>query len=125
MVSDATVFICVSCKDRDGGDARPGQVLFDAVSARLQGDTVSVAAVECLGVCKRPCTVALAGTGKWTSVVGDLDPGTAADDVVAAALNYAASESGIIPWRERPVSFRKGVVSRTPPAGFRAEGPGS
>jgi predicted metal-binding protein len=123
--TDATVFICITCKRSDGDAASPaGRALFDAVSARLrESETtgVSVAPVECLAVCKRPCTVALTATGKWTSVVGDLDPEIHADDVIAAAQSYRASDSGIIPWRERPVSFRKGVVSRTPPAGFRVQ----
>jgi predicted metal-binding protein len=121
---NATVFICVSCKGPDGSVDRPGRVLFDAVTDGLRDRAdckVTVTAVECLAVCKRPCTVALAGAGKWTCVVGDLDHETAADDVIAAAVSYGASQTGIIPWRERPLSFRKGVVSRTPPAGFRPE----
>ncbi len=120
---DTTVFICVTCKRSDGDAASlAGRALFDAVSARMRerGTTgITVAPVECLAVCKRPCSIALAATGKWTSVVGDLDPELHADDVIAAAQSYRASDSGIIPWRERPISFRKGVVSRTPPAGFR------
>ncbi len=78
-------------------------------------------AVDCLAVCKRPCTVALSGDGKWTYVVGDLQPDTHPDDVVNAALSYGATANGIIPWKERPQSFRKGVISRIPPLGFRPE----
>ena len=121
----ATVFVCVTCKGPDSGTFPIGRALFDTVAARMRalGETrIAVAPVECLAVCKRPCTVALAAAGKWTSVVGDLDPDRHSDDVIAAALRYQASETGIIPWRERPLSFRKGVVSRTPPAGFRPEG---
>jgi predicted metal-binding protein len=117
----ATVFVCVTCRGADP-DARPGRTLFETVSARMRETAeggITVVPVECLAVCKRPCTVALAAAGKWTSVVGDLDPSLHADDVVTAALAYGASENGIIPWRQRPASFRKGVVSRTPPAGFR------
>ena len=71
--------------------------------------------IECLSVCKRPCTVALAAPGKWTYVVGDLTREAHVEDIVIAARLYAASPDGIVPWRERPLSFRKGVVSRTPP----------
>jgi predicted metal-binding protein len=71
--------------------------------------------IECLSVCKRPCTVALAALGKWTYVVGDLTRESHLDDIVTAVRLYAASPAGIVPWRERPLSFRKGVVSRTPP----------
>ena len=35
---------------------------------------LAVAAVECLASCKRPCTAAIASPGKWTYVVGLLDP---------------------------------------------------
>ncbi len=80
--------------------------------------------MDCLAVCKRPCTVALAGDGKWTYVVGDLDPDTHADDVLAAALSYGESINGIIPWRQRPQAFRKGVISRVPPLSFRPEDQG-
>ena len=81
---------------------------------------VKVTAVECLAVCKRPCTIALSGPGKWTCVVGDLDVEQHAGDVITAALNYVATENGIIPWRQRPLSFRKGVVARIPPLDFRS-----
>ena len=74
--------------------------------------------MECLSVCKRPCTLALAAPGKWTYVVGDLDLATHADDIVDAATRYAATPDGIVAWRERPQSFRKGVISRTPPLAF-------
>ena len=117
-----TIFVCVSCR-RSLGDAeesfdQPGRGLADTLKARLAdgGQTsVTVTAVECLAVCKRPCTVALVGADKWTYLIGDLDPDTHAEEIVAAALSFAASENGIVPWRERPASFRKGVIARVPP----------
>ncbi len=97
-------------------------MLFDAVAARASSSApgqISVTPVECLAVCRRPCTIALSGPGKWTCVVGDLDHEQHVQDIVAASLSYAASATGIIPWRQRPQSFRKGVVARIPPLGFR------
>lgn len=110
---DATLFVCVTCK---AGEDRPGQALFDALSARLQGEPgVALRAVECLSVCKRPCTVALSARGKWTYVVGDLARESHLDDIVTAARRFARTRDGLVPWRERPLPFRKGVISRTPP----------
>ena len=110
---DATLFVCVTCK---AGEDRPGQALFDALSARLQGEPgVALRAVECLSVCKRPCTVALSARGKWTYVVGDLAQESHLDDIVTAARRFAQTSDGLVPWRERPLPFRKGVISRTPP----------
>ena len=130
--SDVTLFICVSCngvaKGPDGAPEKPGLLLLAAVGSCLSGSPareLSVRPVECLSVCKRPCTVALAAKGKWTYVVGDLDHATDAGDVVAAALAFGASKDGIVPWRERPRSFRKGVVSRVPPLTCRPAGEGA
>lgn len=117
-----TIFVCVSCR-RSLGDAeesfdQPGRRLVDTLQARMWdgGHTsVTVTPVDCLAVCKRPCTVALAGADKWTYLIGDLDPDSHAEEIVAAALSFAASENGIVPWRERPNSFRKGVIARVPP----------
>jgi predicted metal-binding protein len=121
---DVTIFICVSCTVDGNKSEKPGRALFDAVSSAI-GDkpdcSTVVKPVDCLAVCKRPCTVALSGEGKWTYVVGDLDAATHADDVVAAALSYGATLNGIIPWKERPQCFRKGVISRVPPTSFRPE----
>jgi predicted metal-binding protein len=93
-----------------------GPGLFEALSERLASEPdIALKAVECLSVCKRPCTVALGSPGKWTYVVGDLACDSHLEDIVVAARRYAASPDGIVPWRERPLCFRKGVVSRTPP----------
>ena len=117
-----TIFVCVSCR-RSLGDAeesfdQPGRGRADTLRARLRDGgqkNVTVTPVDCLAVCKRPCTVALAGADKWTYLIGDLDPDSHAEEILAAALSFAASENGIVPWRERPASFRKGVIARVPP----------
>ena len=60
----ATLYVCVTCKS---GEDRLGQALFDALNARIDADDdagVTLQAVECLSVCKRPCTVALSARGK-------------------------------------------------------------
>jgi predicted metal-binding protein len=111
--SAATLLVCVTCKS---GEGPMGAGLFEALGERLAAEPdIALKAVECLSVCKRPCTVALAGRGKWTYVVGDLRRETHLDDIVVAARRYAASPEGVVPWRERPLAFRKGVVSRIPP----------
>jgi len=122
--SDATIFICVSCTVEGARSDQPGRDLFETVKGKLAARpecTAIVKAVDCLAVCKRPCTIALSGEGKWTYVVGDLGPEVNADDVIAAAEAYGATANGIIPWRERPQSFRKGVISRIPPLSFQPE----
>ncbi len=120
--ASCTIFVCISCGRRmdEAGilTEGPGPKFFDALNRSLpeSGDVrLEVQPVECLAVCKRPCTVAFAAEGKWTYIVGDLDEATHIGEVISAALSYAASENGIVPWKERPPAFRKGVVARVPP----------
>lgn len=115
-----TVFVCVACRKEGDADNRPGQALLDELQARLSPsdkEIIAVEPVECLGVCKRPATVALAAENKWTYVVGDISAEGEVDELVESARRFAASENGIVPWKDRPNAFRKGVVSRVPPLG--------
>jgi predicted metal-binding protein len=122
LSASATLLVCVTCKSEQG-PLGPG--LFEALGERLASEpNITLKAVECLSVCKRPCTFALAAPGKWTYVVGDLTCDSHLEDIVIAACRYAASPEGIVPWRERPLSFRKGVVSRTPPLASAGIAPG-
>lgn len=118
---DLTIFVCVACQrsraDLPEGFDRPGLDLAEALRQRIaaSGSTIPVEPVDCLAVCDRPCTVAFAAGGKWTYLIGDLDSATHTDEIVSAATHYAASANGIVAWKDRPASFRKGVVARVPP----------
>lgn len=122
MTNAVTVFVCVSCRraNPDGeGFHLPGRQLADVLQERLSADeNITVTPVECLAVCNRPSTIALVGNDKWTYLIGNLDTETHLDQIVESAQAYGRSENGIIPWKERPEAFRKGVVARVPPPGF-------
>ncbi len=123
------MFVCVACRrpvpDGATGETafeQPGVGFAEALAGALADDPgIAVVPMECLAVCKRPCTVAFAATGKWSYMIGDIDPDAHLDEVAASARAYAASRSGIVAWSGRPPCFRKGVVSRMPPAAFRPE----
>ena len=110
-----TIHVCVTCRKAAGSEERPGAELFRTLALGPNPHGFRVEAVECLSVCKRPCTVAVSSPGRWTYVYGDLDPATAADTILAGAALYARTSDGIVPWRERPEPLRKGVVARIPP----------
>jgi predicted metal-binding protein len=124
MPDEVEIFVCVSCTrhaDSTDTDPKPGRALVSAINERLaEANTsgIAVRGVECLAVCKRPCTIAMIGPGKWTYVIGDLEPAQHVGDVVDAAIAFQRAPNGIVPWGERPVPFRKGVISRIPPMGF-------
>ncbi|MBG0809316.1 DUF1636 domain-containing protein [Methylosinus sp. H3A] len=114
-----TVYVCTVCRSKDDPEVRPGQALLEAFDARLTSEDRAIVAaepVECLGVCSRPCTVAMAARGKWTYVLGDFDNADDVGDLIESARRYTASETGLVPKKDRPDAMRKGVVSRTPPA---------
>src|SRR5690606_35410924 len=121
--SAVTIFVCVSCRraTADGGFDCPEAALAEALTDGLRdadARDVTVKPVECLAVCTRPSTVAIVGPDKWTYLIGDLERDAHIGEIVDAALSYQRSENGIVPWKERPASFRKGVVARIPPIGF-------
>jgi predicted metal-binding protein len=115
-----TLHVCLTCRipgaePEAEGAPRAGRLLHDALAAAMADDpAVRVVGVECLSNCSRGCTVALSGAGRWTYVVGALDPAVSPEAVRDGALRYAAAPDGLVPWRERPEAFRKGVVARVP-----------
>jgi predicted metal-binding protein len=116
-----TLFVCITCRARDEGPAperpRPGLRLFAALSrsAAALGGEIAVVPVQCLANCTRACTVAVSGAGKWSYVVGALDPDRDAPDVIAFARLHHADAAGLPPWRERPEHVRRNTVARVPP----------
>jgi predicted metal-binding protein len=120
-----TMHVCVTCRGQEVGgedrDAEPraGRRLHDALAdaQRREGGPprFRIVEVECLSNCNRGCSVALSGPGRWTYVYGDLSPALV-EELLAGAARYAATTDGLVPWRERPTIFRKGVIARVPPA---------
>ncbi|TIR77126.1 MAG: flagellar hook-associated protein FlgK [Mesorhizobium sp.] len=59
-------------------------------------------------------SAALLRDGCWSYVFGDLETTSGADLVTGAKL-FATSTDGLIPWRGRPDSLKRGLVARLPP----------
>lgn len=115
--------VCVSCRAPDSDGVNPGESLLAALRAVDMAQTgcdLRVRAVQCLSVCKRPCTAALASPGRYTYVFGDLDPARDAAALIDCVRTYAAREHGYMLWRERPEALRRGIVSRIPPVDWDA-----
>ncbi len=124
---ETSIHVCVTCREADlsaeTAGERPGARLFRILrqAALKRADPVSILPVECLSVCKRPCTIGFSAPGKWTYVYGDFAPDErSADTILDAAALYAAAPDGLIPWKQRPEGLKKGVVARIPPFGVRA-----
>jgi predicted metal-binding protein len=119
-----TLHVCVTCRAGEEGQEgqatpRAGRRLHDALAEaqRRQDGTprFRIAEVECLSNCDRGCSAALTGPGRWSYIYGGLSEASV-DDLLLGASRYAATEDGLVPWRERPTILRKGVIARIPPS---------
>ncbi|UFZ04708.1 DUF1636 domain-containing protein [Bradyrhizobium ontarionense] len=119
--SETTLFVCITCRAQAGENASDDQpragarllAAIEAVPSELR-PAVTVVPVECLSNCNRACTVAVTAPGKWTYVLGALDPDVHAEDVLAFARLHQQHEAGLPAWRERPEYIRKNTIARVP-----------
>lgn len=119
------LYVCVTCRGAPPVTAdapRPGARLLAEVEKRLAADRdegddegIDVVPANCLSNCPRGCSAAVSGSGKWTYVIGDLDPERHADDIIAFARQHRAHEQGVPEWRDRPEHVRKHTIARVPP----------
>ena len=113
---DVTIIVCSSCRDENGSDAHPraGTLLAQATGRAACDSGITVKQAECLGNCKRRLSAALLRDGCWSYVFGDLTI-ESGPDLVAGATLFASSQDGLIPWRGRPESLKRGLIARIPP----------
>ncbi|SFT89381.1 DUF1636 family protein [Sedimentitalea nanhaiensis] len=115
------LLVCTTCRKgmpTDTEGPRPGTVLFDALTAGDIPDGVTLRPVECLSNCDSGCSIVLrGGQNRWTYVYGNFDETRDADMILDVASRYHAAPDGLVPWRERPVHFRKNCIARIPPIG--------
>ncbi len=112
------LIVCVTCRQGAPADPdapRPGALLLEALAGRDLPPGVAVKPTECLSNCKRGCSIALRGAGRWTYIYGDLDAARDVDAVVEGARRYHDTSDGLVPWRERPEHFRRHCIARIPP----------
>ncbi len=119
----ATLYVCTTCRAGETLDEdapRPGTLLHAALTQEGAPDDVEIVGVSCLSACSQGAAVALSEPGKWTYVYGRMTHENA-PDILAGAAAYAASKDGLVPWRERPVVFRKQSLARVPPFNMPSE----
>jgi predicted metal-binding protein len=108
--------VCVLCGEVAGGEPSAGRRLYEALrAATSETPEIAVAPVDCLAVCDRPVTLAFQSAGKWSYLVGGVDPARDLADILAAARAVAPAPHGIPAMDDRPPFFREGVIARMPP----------
>ena len=61
------LLVCNTCRkglELREGDNRPGEILFDALSASDLPDLVQIQGVNCISNCSQGCTIVLRGEGR-------------------------------------------------------------
>jgi predicted metal-binding protein len=86
-----------------------------------EGSGVAVRQVRCLANCNRALSAAVRCDGAWTYVFGGLDAETDAAALIEGARLLARAEDGVMPWRGRPASLKRGLIARVPPTDFEEE----
>jgi predicted metal-binding protein len=120
-LSASKLFVCITCRLNGEATAeqeeRPGARLRKTLSQLVENgeQEIEIIPVECLSNCTRGCTVAVSSPGKWTYVIGALDPAQHAEDVLQFARLHHAHAEGLPVWRDRPVHVRKNTIARVPP----------
>lgn len=113
----AVLHVCMTCRAGQAvaeGEPCPGAMLHAALASGALPEGITLRPVECLSACDHGCNIALTRPGAWSYVYGRLTLEDVPEILRGAGL-YAASEDGIVPWRERPVIFRKQSLARIPP----------
>ncbi|RGP38617.1 DUF1636 family protein [Pseudotabrizicola alkalilacus] len=113
----AVLHICMTCRAGQPvpeGTTCPGARLYEALAADGMPEGLTLRPVECLSACDHGCSIALSKPGSWSYVYGRMTEADAPEILRGAAL-YAATPDGLVPWRDRPVIFRKQSLARLPP----------
>jgi predicted metal-binding protein len=125
----ATVMVCITCRagmdpTDTTGTATPGAALANATAAAAAGASdILVQRIRCLGNCSRGLSAAIRCEHTWTYVFGGLQSAEDGPSLIAGARLLARAADGIMPWRGRPESLKRGLVARVPPRDFREELP--
>jgi len=117
----ARLTVCDTCafdrKNRTFEGRTGGELLAERVEALAAGlAQLEVRRHSCLMGCEHSCNIALQAHGKISYVLGNFRPtAEAAAGIVDYALLYAASEAGLVPFRQWPKAVKGHFIARLPP----------
>jgi len=120
--TSTTIYVCITCRrTSDPEGVRPGLLLADATIRAARDTGIAVCKIRCLANCNRALSAAMRRDGSWTYVFGDLDPENSAAALIDGARLLARSGDGLLPWRGRPDSLKRGLIARVPPLDFEED----
>ncbi|WP_424813233.1 DUF1636 family protein [Roseococcus sp. YIM B11640] len=118
----AQLQVCAPCTHPDRekrGPVRAGELfaarLAQEVAARPGLAGLRVVAAPCIGNCAARCRVSFAGQGRWSWLLGGLDPDASTDDLLEFARHWLAAPDGFVGKNDRPPPLRPLLLGRVPP----------
>ncbi len=111
-----TLHVCTTCRaglPLAEGQAAPGRSMHDAVATHPNASRVVLREVACLSSCDQGCAAAISMPGKWSYLLGRLDPALAGD-LLDYAATYAAHATGTVLPSKRAASLARMVLGRLP-----------
>jgi predicted metal-binding protein len=122
------VVVCNTCRisaeARETVDGvRGGAVLARQLRVLVEGDprfaALAIEEMPCLFNCAQHCSIHLRAPGKIGYVLGRFEPtAQAAQAILDYAVAYAASDEGVVPYRQWPEGVKGHFIVRVPPAGM-------
>lgn len=122
-----SVVVCNTCRvsaeERETAEGVRGGALLTgelrtlvAADPRFKG--LAIEEMPCLFNCAQHCSIHLRAPGKIGYVLGRFEPtAEAAGAILDYALAYAASDEGVVPYRQWPEGVKGHFIVRVPPAG--------
>lgn len=109
------IVVCETCRrpEDPAAEPRPGAALCASAEAAASGSGFAVRRVSCLSNCKRGLSAAIVSDRAWTYVFGDLKADSGPDLLRGAEL-LAGSTDGLMPFRPRPETLKRGMIARIP-----------
>lgn len=114
-LSRVVVYVCETCRSgQEAADApRDGTVLAERAKS-MAAEGVEIRSVVCLANCKRALSASIQSADGWSYVFGDLTT-DAAEDLLEGARLLGTSADGLMPWKGRPDTLKRGMIARIPP----------
>jgi predicted metal-binding protein len=118
MTQLPTLLVCALCKfppsEAGGETLSGGQHLIEQLTEQLEG-TAILQPVRCMAACDRACNAALSAPGKLTFILNDLSPRQAAPELAEFCRQYAAAETGKVPYGLRSAAIKQATAYVLPP----------
>lgn len=118
-MTQATLFVCALCKfsaaEAGVENTSGGQHLIDQLTNHLDDGTVTLQPVRCMAACDRTCNAALSAPGKLTFIFNQLSPSQSAPDLAEFCRQYAAVETGKVPYGLRSQAIKQATAYVLPP----------